>query len=147
MLIEKVQISMSDMKIIPASLTDVDTLAALNKRLIEDEGHPNPMNLAQLAERMSGWLQAEYSGYLALIADTIAAYCLYRDDGRYYYLRHLYVNGDFRRRGIATQLLDWMYANIWTDKKVRLDVLAHNQSAIAFYKQYGFEIRVLRMEK
>jgi hypothetical protein len=69
------------MKITPASLTDIDTLAVLNKRLIEDEGHSNPMNVEQLAERMSGWLQGEYRGYLAVIADRIAAYCLYRDDG------------------------------------------------------------------
>jgi ribosomal protein S18 acetylase RimI-like enzyme len=135
------------MKIRPATLADVDTLAVLNKRLIEDEKHPNPMNVEQLAERMSGWLQAEYCGYLAFIDDRILAYCLYRDDGKYYYLRHLYVDRDFRRQGIAKRLLDWMYAHIWTDKKVRLDVLAHNESAISFYERYGFQIRVLRLEK
>ena len=47
----------------------------------------------------------------------------------------------------ATKLLDWMYQNIWTDKKVRLDVLAHNEEAIAFYKAYGFRVGCLRMEK
>lgn len=135
------------MKITSATLKDVETLAKLNKRLIEDERYPNPMNVAQLTERMTGWLQTEYRSYLVIIAERIAAYCLYRDDGKYYYLRHLYVDRDFRRRGIATQLLDWMYANVWTDKKVRLDVLAHNENAIAFYKRYGFEIRVLQMEK
>ena len=135
------------MNIIPANPTDVETLAVLNKRLIEDEKHPNPMTVDQLAKRMSVWLQAEYCGYLGMIDDRIAAYCLYRDDGEYYYLRHLYVDRDLRRQGIATQLLDWMFANIWTDKRVRLDVLIHNQSAIAFYEQYGFETRVLRMEK
>jgi ribosomal protein S18 acetylase RimI-like enzyme len=135
------------MKFITATLADIETLAKLNKRLIEDEKYPNPMNVDRLAERMSGWLQAEYRGYLTLIDDQVAAYCLYRDDGKYYYLRHLYVDRDFRRQGIATRLLDWMYANIWMDKKVRLDVLAHNDSAIAFYQRYGFAIRVLRMEK
>jgi ribosomal protein S18 acetylase RimI-like enzyme len=135
------------MKIIPARLKHVETLVALNKRLIEDERYPNSMNIEQLTDRMSGWLQAEYRGYLVMISDRVAAYCLYRDDGGYYYLRHLYVDRDFRRQGIATQLLDWMYANIWTDKKVRLDVLTHNQDAIAFYNRYGFQTRVLRMEK
>ena len=105
------------------------------------------MDVAQLAERMTGWLQAEYQGYLVIINENIAAYCLYRDDDKYYYLRHLYVDRGFRRQGIATQLLDWMYAHIWTDKRVRLDVLIHNKTAIAFYQKYGFEIRVLSMEK
>jgi ribosomal protein S18 acetylase RimI-like enzyme len=135
------------MKIIPANLKHVETLAALNKRLIEDERYPNPMNIEQLTDRMSGWLQADYRGYLVMIGNRVAAYCLYRDDSRYYYLRHLFVDRDVRRQGIATQLLDWMYANIWTDKKVRLDVLTHNQDAIAFYKRYGFRTRVLGMEK
>ena len=35
----------------------------------------------------------------------------------------------------------------WTDKKIRLDVLAHNRDAVAFYKRYGFRIGVFRMEK
>lgn len=135
------------MKILQATHKDIGALAVLNKNLIEDEKYPNPMNVEQLGERMSDWLQAEYCGYLAKIDDRITAYCLYRDDGSYYYLRHLFVDRGFRRQGIASQLLDWMYANIWTEKKVRLDVLTHNQSAIAFYKQYGFETCVLRMEK
>jgi ribosomal protein S18 acetylase RimI-like enzyme len=135
------------MEIIPATLTHLSQLAELNKRLIEDEGHPNPMTVPQLAERMSGWLQGEYRAYLLLLEDQIAAYCLYRDDGKTYYLRHLYVDRPYRRQGLATQLLDWMYAHIWTDKKVRLDVLAHNQGAIAFYEQYGFKVGCLQMEK
>jgi ribosomal protein S18 acetylase RimI-like enzyme len=138
---------MAEMQIMQVTLDDVDRLAVLNKYLIEDEQHPNPMNVEQLAKRMSGWLQAEYTGYLARIDDRIAAYCLYRDDGEYYYLRHLYVDRDFRRQGIATQLLVWMYANIWVDKKVRLGVLAHNEVAIAFYERYGFEIKALQLEK
>lgn len=135
------------MNIVPATLADVGILAKLNKRLIEDEQHPNPMDIKQLAERMSGWLHTEYRGYLVLIDDQVRGYCLYRDDGNHYYLRHLFVDRGFRRQGIATQLLDWMYAHIWTEKKVRLDVLIHNQEAIAFYQWYGFETRVLRMEK
>ena len=135
------------MKIILADLSHIPELAVLNKRLIQDEGHPNPMNVKQLAERMSGWLQSEYTAYLAKIGDEIAAYCLFRDDGDHYYLRQLYVDRGFRRQGIATQLLDWMYQHIWTDKKVRLDVLAHNESAIAFYLHYGFKVGCLSMEK
>lgn len=135
------------MKIIPANHKDIETLAVLNKRLIEDERHPNPMTIEQLSARMTGWLQKEYYSYLAIIDNQTAAYCLYRDADNYYYLRHLYVERDFRRRGIASMLLDWMYDHIWTEKKVRLDVLSHNKGAITFYKQYGFEIRMLGMEK
>ncbi len=135
------------MEIVKAELRDVKRLAELNKNLIEDERHPNPMNIAELTERMEEWLVTDYICYLAKENGDIVAYCLYRDDGGHYYMRQLYVDRAHRRKGIATQLLDWLYENVWTDKKVRLDVLAHNEDAVAFYKRYGFRIGVYRMEK
>ena len=105
------------------------------------------MNIDQLADRMTGWLENEYICYLAKDAEKIFAYCLYRDDGEYYYLRQFFVERQHRRKGIATQILDWMYSNISRNKKVRVDVLSHNQEAIAFYEKYSFRVGCLRMEK
>ncbi len=135
------------MEIVKAKLGDVERLAELNKELIEDERHPNPMDTSQLTERMQGWLTTDYICYMAKEKGSIVAYCLYRDDASHYYMRQLYVDRAHRRKGIATQLLDWLYENVWTDKKVRLDVLAHNEEAVAFYQRYGFRIGVFRMEK
>lgn len=135
------------MEVTKADLSDVEKLAKLNKLLIEDERHSNPMNVQQLARRMTEWLQGEYGCYLASEEGVTVAYCLYRDDGKYYYLRQLFVDRGHRRKGIATMLLDEMYEQIWLDKKVRLDVLSHNEEAIAFYKAYGFRVGCLRMEK
>ena len=135
------------MEIVKAELTDADVLAELNKHLIEDEQHPEPMDINQLAQRMREWLATEYICYVGKENGHIVAYCLYRDDGDHYYMRQLYVDRAHRRKGIATRLLDWLYENVWTDKKVRLDVLAHNEDAVAFYKRYGFRIGVYRMEK
>lgn len=135
------------MEIVKAEPTDAEILAELNKHLIEDERHPNPMNIAQLTQRMKAWLVTDYICYVAKQDGHIVAYCLYRDDREHYYMRQLYVDRAHRRKGIATQLLDWLYENVWTDKKVRLDVLAHNEDAVAFYKNYGFRIGVFRMEK
>lgn len=126
---------------------DAALLAPLNKRLIEDEGHPNPMTVSELVERMAGWLAGAYIAYVLREGDTIAAYALYRDDGDTYYLRQLYVERGFRRRGLATHLLDWLYANVWRDKPVRLEVLAHNAGAIAFYEAYGFRVWCLSFQK
>ena len=130
-----------------AAASDVEELAELNRQLIEDERHPNPMGPAELAERMARWLREGYTCYLAREAGTTVGYCLYRDDGDHYYLRQLFVVRTHRRRGIARTLMDWMYDNIWTDKRVRLDVLAHNEEAVAFYRACGFRLAVLRMEK
>ena len=99
------------------------------------------------ARSMGEWLHGEYACYLGTEDGSTIAYCLFRDDGEYYYMRQLFVERTRRRKGIATQFLDWMYQNVWTDKKVRLDVLSHNEEAIAFYKAYGFQIGCMRMEK
>ena len=40
------------MEVVRAEITDVDILAELNRCLIEDEQHPNPMNIAELTQRM-----------------------------------------------------------------------------------------------
>ena len=135
------------MKITRADLCDVEKLGKMNKRLIEDEHHPNKMNVQQLSERMTDWLRGEYNCYLATEDSIMVGYCLFRDECEFYYMRQLFVERGHRRKGIATNLLDWMYKNIWTDKKVRLDVLSANEEAIAFYKAYGFRVGCLRLEK
>ena len=130
-----------------AEASDVKELADLNRQLIEDEQHPNPMTRDELAERMIRWMEEGYTCYVARSGGVSAGYCLFRDDGKHYYLRQLFVARACRRRGIATALLDWMYAHVWSGKPVRLDVFAHNEEAVAFYRGYGFRVAVLRMEK
>lgn len=143
----KTSLGPTAMEIVRAELIDVERLAEMNLHLIEDEQHPTTMNMKQLIQRFKQWLENEYTCYCVRQHGSIVAYCLWRDDGKYYYMRQLYVERKHRRKGIATKLLDWLYENVWTDRKVRLDVLAHNVSAVAFYKRYGFRIGVLRMEK
>lgn len=130
-----------------ASEHDVPVLAILNKRLIEDEHYPNPMNINQLEERMKKWLRNEYLAYTIKENHEILGYCLFRDDGDFYYMRQLYIDRPHRRKGLATKLLDWMYAHIWIDKKTRLDVLPDNAQAIEFYTSYGFKTRCFNLEK
>jgi hypothetical protein len=47
-----------------ATQADVPLLAELNHQLIRDEGHSNPMTVPQLAERMSNWIEGEYTAIL-----------------------------------------------------------------------------------
>lgn len=135
------------MTVIKAGMGQVEELAELNRQLLADERHPDPVTTAQLTERMASWLQDGYVGHVARRGGGTVGYCLHRDAGRYYYLRQLFIVRAHRRRGLATELLNWMYANVWTGKPVRLDVFAHNGQAVAFYKAYGFRTAVLRMEK
>lgn len=43
-----------------ASEADLALLSEWNHQLIRDEGHRNPMTVAELADRMKKWLRGEY---------------------------------------------------------------------------------------
>lgn len=43
-----------------ANDADLPLLAEWNRQLIQDEGHRNPMTVAELQARIQGWLAGEY---------------------------------------------------------------------------------------
>jgi GNAT superfamily N-acetyltransferase len=130
-----------------AGLTQVEELASMNKQLISDEGHANPMNIEQLTERMRGWLLGEYAAYVATVDGEIAGYCLFRDEGSYVYIRHLFVQEKYRQRGIGKALVNWLNENIWHGQKTRIDVLCNNLNGIEFWHKIGFVDYCITMER
>jgi L-amino acid N-acyltransferase YncA len=96
----------------PASPADLDLLAGMNKRLIEDEGSRNPMTLVALKERMASWLGTdEYTVDLFLSGTYVVGYAVYQprntnaSTGQHYvYLRQLYIARDVRGKGLGTKL-------------------------------------------
>lgn len=130
-----------------ATLADALTLVAMNRRLIEDEGDSKDLSDSDLLERMVGWLTADYEAIILRQDGEAVAYALYHDEGDSIYLRHLYVEREARRQGLATMMLDWLFANAWPAKPVRLDVVAGNTDALAFYEDYGFHVRMIQLEK
>lgn len=130
-----------------ADQIQVDQLAAMNKQLITDEGHRNPMNLEQLAERMRGWLRGEYCAYVAVVNGENAGYCLFRDTGEYIYIRQLFVWKKFRRHGIGKTLVNWLAENTWNGRKLRIDVLCNNATGIEFWRGIGFVDYCITMER
>jgi ribosomal protein S18 acetylase RimI-like enzyme len=122
-----------------ATVNDAPLLARLNKDLIEDEGHANPMTVAELESRMRGWLAGEYHAVLFERDAAIVAYALYRPEGEGIYLRHLCVARDRRRQGIGREVLELLLTRIWPPGvRITVEALAHNQGALAFYRALGF---------
>jgi ribosomal protein S18 acetylase RimI-like enzyme len=138
---------MMNINIQKADTTLLKQLAAMNKQLIIDEGHHNPMTIEQLAERMRNWLQGEYSAYIVSVEGEIAGYCLFRDEGDYMYIRQLFVWEKYRRRGIGQTLVDWLAENIWNGQKTRMDVLCNNINGIKFWRSIGFADYCITMER
>lgn len=122
-----------------ATLDDGPLLAQLNKQLIEDEGHSNPMGLPELEARMRGWLAGEYEAVLFAEKADVVAYALYRRKGDGVYLRHLFVTRARRRQGIGRRAMELLLTRIWpSGTRVTVEALAHNTAALAFYRAIGF---------
>ena len=130
-----------------ATQTDVPILAELNHQLIRDEGHRNPMTLAQLEQRMRHWLETEYEAILFEQDAHILAYALYKIENDYIYLRQFFVSRDQRRQGLGRQALKLLLSEIWpAHLPVRLEVLVGNETARRFWQAVGFSDYALTME-
>jgi ribosomal protein S18 acetylase RimI-like enzyme len=131
-----------------ATQADVPLLAELNHRLIRDEGHRNPMTVPQLAERMSKWIEAEYTAIVFEEENEVVAYTLHRNSSDGIYLRQLFVHRDSRRRGIGRRAIHLLFREIWPrDKRITVEVLTHNAVALNFWRAVGFLDYSITLEK
>src|SRR2546427_3804418 len=116
------------MKFRLATLDDCGLLAELNHQLIKDEGHRNPMTVAQLEERMRSWLAGEYRAVIYEDGGAIVAYALFREQPEEIYLRQLFVVRGRRRQNIGRRAVEILRSEIWPkDKRLTVDVLLTNK--------------------
>ena len=130
-----------------AILNDCSLLAELNHQLIQDEGHRNPMTVAQLEQRMNGWLAGEYRAVLYEDNGEVVAYALFREQAEEIYLRQLFVVRNRRRQGIGRRAVEILRSNVWSkNKRLTVDVLVTNQDAVAFWRAVGYADYSLTLE-
>ena len=116
---------------------DVPLLAAMNKRLIEDEKSDNPMSAAELEERMSGFLGGGYDAFFFVEEGTIVGYALVRRDTDPLYLRQFYIERQYRRMHYGENAFRKLMGFLDTDT-IDIDVLPHNEAGRLFWKKCGF---------
>lgn len=133
--------------IVRLGLDRIEELALLNKQLIEDEDHSNSMTIKQLGDRMKDWLESGYTCVALEENGQILCYSLWRDDGEYFYLRHLFTRREHRRKGLARELVDHLENHFFNEKPVRLEVLTKNGIALRFYESLGYEIYAHTLQK
>jgi predicted acetyltransferase len=130
-----------------ATLDDCALLAELNHQLIRDEGHRNKMTVAELEQRMRGWLQTEYAAVIFEERGEVVAYALYREEPEELYLRQLFVVRNRRREGIGRKAMEMLRAQIWPkDKRLTVSVLMKNEAAVAFWRAVGYKDYSLTLE-
>jgi ribosomal protein S18 acetylase RimI-like enzyme len=136
------------MKLRQATAADCDCLAAMNQRLIRDEGHRNAMTLVELAERMRGWLAGEYQAAIISLDEKPVGYALFRFETEHVYVRQFFIEREFRRRDIGSAAIEHLRSHFWQSRpRLRLDVLVGNTQAIAFWRSIGFKDYCLTLER
>lgn len=141
-------------RILWASLTyrqaapeDCPLLAELNHQLIRDEGHRNRMTVAELEQRMRGWLAGEYQALIFEAGGEVAAYALYHEQPEEIYLRQLFVVRHRRSQGIGQRAVEILRSQVWPKtKRLTVAVLVANQRAVAFWRQMGYADYSLSLE-
>lgn len=130
-----------------ASVGDASALGRLNADLIRDEGHRNPMTVAELEDRMRGWLEGEYEAAVCESDGAPVGYALFRRESDHVYLRQLFVREVDRRHGVASALLQWLWSSAWTTvERVRVEVLVGNSAGLAFWRAVGFSDYCITLE-
>jgi ribosomal protein S18 acetylase RimI-like enzyme len=134
-----------------AMLKDVPQLARMNRQLVEDENHRNRLQTdAWLEKRMRGFLTGEYRAVLFELDGRTVAYVLYTDRTEHadtIYLRQVFVDRAFRRKGVGREVMRILLEEIWpADKRITVGVLQDNKAAIALYKSAGFRPSSIELE-
>ncbi|HKP96974.1 MAG TPA: GNAT family N-acetyltransferase [Fibrobacteria bacterium] len=127
---------------------DAAILAPMNKRMIEDSGHRNPMTVPELETRMETWLaRGEYQVVYAEEDGDILGYALFKREPDHVHVRQLFIERNKRTRGYGRMLFQWAERNLWAGGRIRMEVLADNRMGLAFWKAMGFQDYALMMEK
>ena len=131
----------------PATTDDCLLLAELNQQLILDEGHRNRMTVAELEQRMRGWLASEYRAVLYEDGGGVVAYALFREHTEEIYLRQLFVVRHRRSQGIGRRAVEVLRTQVWPkNKRLTVAVLVANQRGVAFWRAVGYTDYCLTLE-
>ncbi len=131
----------------PATTDDCSRLAESNHQLIRDEGHRNRMTVAELEQRMRGWLAGDYRAMLFENGGEVVAYALFREQPEEIYLRQLFVVRHRRSQGIGRRAVEILRSQVWPKtKRLTVEVLVANERGVAFWRKVGYTDYCLSLE-
>ncbi|MBD3917873.1 GNAT family N-acetyltransferase [Paenibacillus sp. PR3] len=125
---------------------DLDMLAAMNKQLIEDERHDNPMDIPQLRERMQSFIEGSYAAYIFEAEDTVLGYALVDHSRSPLYLRQFFISRSSRGQGNGKAAFRALTQFLGTDD-LDIEVMHWNEQGYRFWKSLGFQERSVYMRR
>lgn len=139
-----------------ATPADLPAIARMNRALIEDEGHRNPMTLDQLEDRARGFL-ASPDWHVEMIEQDgrVAGYATWRweDDiaepsGQRIYLRQFFIAREARGGGLGRRAFALLMRERFPpDARILLEVLHSNPNVQAFWARMGFSPYAIHLER
>ncbi len=135
------------LEIRPAAEADFGRLAPMNRELIEDEGHRNPMTVPQLKERFRRFVREEgWSVDVFVLGGDIAGFATHRYEpdiaepsGRRVFLRQFYIARDRRGGGLGRRAFELLIESRFKEgERIFLNVLETNPGGKQFWSRTGF---------
>lgn len=122
-------------------------LAEFNRRLLEEEGFPFAVTVAELENRLREMLAGGYRAVAFIWKSRPVGYCLYRLHPRYAYIRHIYVGKDAGREFDVADALALLRREEFHDfATIRIDVPEGRKESVNLLESMGFRPRSVRLE-
>ncbi len=137
----------SELTIRNALASEYPHVATMNRKLIEDEKHRNPMTVAELEQRFHAFVDEDgWTVDVFILDDEIVGYATHRREpdeaeagGWRLHLRQFYIAPQGRGRGIGRRAVELLFENRFEDgERVFLGVLETNPGGRAFWRRVGF---------
>ena len=113
---------------------DVSLLAEMNKQLIEDEKADNSMDIIQLKNRMTDFLNNEYKAFFFILNKEIVGYTLCDMTKEPIYLRQFFIKREERGKKYGKIAFKNLLEKIGI-KEIEIDVLKWNEAGIKFLEK------------
>ncbi len=131
-----------------AKIDDVANLARMNLHLYAEGEHQREKSLEQLEERFRYYINdTRWNIHIVLLENKDNGYVLWRFEDDDVYVRHIWLNEDYRGSGLSANVLDWLSEKYWNDKRIRIQMFASNERMRNFWHVQGFKERSVIMER
>ena len=139
------ELSDSGLSIRRATQNDLDLLISMNLQLMSDEQYDRPLEMPAVRTRMQHFISdRNFGAFLFLANDAVAGYAVMELDKTPLYLRHFFIQSEFRRKHIGTSCFKLLLKQLKTDT-IDLDVMVWNTRGFGFWKSLGFSERCISM--
>lgn len=119
---------------------EVDLLAELNLRLLEEEHYDRSFTRKEIVARMHDLLDTGYDALFVKSSGAIAGYLLVNRNSDPIYIRQFYIEPAFRRRGLGRAAVEELKQRYGTEV-LDVEVMAWNELGTKFWNSLGFRHR------